>query len=125
MVIKMNETTNKTEKKLPTQMMLIVRVLVGVYLYYTVYSLISGGGIAAAEGGNKIFFVLATILFVVAGAFLIVKSAKDLLAGNYEGGKLDPKKDMEEEADEIEWRGSLEVSDVETKSTEGTKSTEE
>lgn len=92
---------NNNQKKYPTQLMLYARLLVGGYLYYTVYSLISGGGIKEAQGLSKVFFIVAAVAFVVIGGILMVISAKALLEGRYEGGKMDTASAQTQTTDEV------------------------
>lgn len=81
-------------KYLPTKFMLTVRVLVGVYLVYTSYSLI--GGVMNGEGRDKYFLGIFMVAFAVIGVLLTIFAGRDLLRGKYIGGLLD------EEEEELE-----------------------
>lgn len=86
----MNEENN-TNKYLPTKISLTVRILVGVYLLYTAYSLT--GAIGTHTGGELLFFIFFTAAFAVIGAALILLSGRALIKGKYAGGTFCGKKD--------------------------------
>ncbi len=67
----------------PTQVVLTIRTIVGGYLVYLAYQIITSG--------NEIstWMWAAVILFIVAGAALVVMSVKHFICGEYEGGKKD------------------------------------
>lgn len=72
---------------LPTKTTLVIRILVGVYLLYTSYSL--KGALAAHAGGELCFFLFFTAAFALAGAALIFFPARALVRGNYAGAAPD------------------------------------
>lgn len=86
---------------MPTKLMLTIRLVIGVYLFYLVYDI--RDSIFSSEG--NLFFIIIAILFIVCGGIIVVFSAKDLLSGRYLGGPLDPDRDAsdtESGADTVE-----------------------
>lgn len=80
----------ESEKKsygLPTRFSLTIRIAVGLYLFYTVYSL--RGVTEKYTGGELAFFLVVMALFAVIGAFLCIQSARALMTGRYMGGAAD------------------------------------
>lgn len=80
----------ESEKKsygLPTRFSLTIRIAVGLYLFYTVYSL--RGVTEKYTGGELVFFLVVMALFAVIGAFLCIQSARALMTGRYMGGAAD------------------------------------
>ena len=73
----------KKSGKYPTQAVLTIRTIVGVYVLYLAYQVITSG--------NKLSIPMwaAVILFIVAGSVLVVMSIKHFICGEYEGGKKD------------------------------------
>ena len=74
--------------KLPTQLLLTCRALVGGYLFYLGYGLIDG--IKTAETDKmRIILVVALIVFIIFGGLFLYDSVRNLVIGRYAGGKLD------------------------------------
>jgi len=74
--------------KLPNQLLLSCRALVGGYLYYLAYGLIDG--VKTAETTNmRIILIVAIIVFAVFGFIFLYASMRNLIIGRYVGGKLD------------------------------------
>ncbi|MCR5788696.1 MAG: hypothetical protein K6G83_02300 [Lachnospiraceae bacterium] len=68
---------NKNEKKqMPPKSVMTIRLLVGMYLLYTDYSLIEG--VKTRTGGGRIAIIAFMVLFFAAGVFLIIHSGKYL-----------------------------------------------
>lgn len=87
------QTEKIASKYLPTKAMLIVRILVGGYLFYTAYSLIEG--VKSVRGGELVFLCAAMAAFVAFGIGFILFSVKSLKAGKYKGGSMDAGEDAQ------------------------------
>ena len=89
---------NKKEKKrrsgLPTQMGLIFRIVAGGYLIYLAYSIYTGSG--SIEGGEKIAFIAAIVIFVIVGAVIVLQSLRAMQRGEYVGGAADSGKNEDQ-----------------------------
>lgn len=70
------------EKNRPTQITLILRTVVSFYLLYTVFSLRNAP--AEHTGGERMFFLVAMIIFTVVAVVLGGFSIKALLKGEYQ-----------------------------------------
>ena len=88
-----SEKENKSRKYLPNQSMLAIKVILGGYLVYLAYDIMS----TEIYAGPRIGIVLFCILFVVAGIFLIITTARSFIRGEYIGGKADIMEDEYEE----------------------------
>lgn len=88
---------------LPTKRSLIIRIAVGLYLFYTAYSLREAP--AQQSGGEKIVFIVFILIFTLLAIFLCVHSVRSFMTGKYEGGALD--NSMKEEIEEVEEDTSL------------------
>ena len=75
--------TAPEEKKnnFPTQAVLTIRAIVGGYVIYLAYQIITSGNEISA------WMWAAIALFIVAGTGLVVTSVKHFICGEYEGGK--------------------------------------
>lgn len=73
--------------KLPSKMSVIVRIMVSVYLLYTVLSL--GDVWNRYSNGELILYLAIMIFFVVIALFMGSISIRDLIKGNYCGGAMD------------------------------------
>ena len=67
----------------PTQLVLTIRTIVGAYVMYLAYQIITSGSEITP------FMWAAVVLFIVAGAGLVIMSVKRFITGEYEGGKKD------------------------------------
>ena len=74
--------------KLPNQISLTCRVLVGGYLLYLSYQL-KDSGINAANAKSQMLFICAIVIFSVFAALMIYDVARNYFIGRYAGGKLD------------------------------------
>lgn len=79
-----------------TQAVLSIRVLVGAYVIYMAYGILTSGN------DKSIFMILAAILLGIAGAILVALSGLQLMRGQYAGGKADKGEIEAGEADLIE-----------------------
>jgi len=74
------------KRKLPTPMMLFMRVLVGGYLVYTSYEVYVG---TKTDGNPGAFFIICAVVFAIVGAVAVVLGLRELIKGRYAGGPLD------------------------------------
>ena len=74
---------------LPTKFQVIVRMIVGVYLCYIVFKLISDGALVKTQGIEKIIMIAAIVLFAVAGVFFFIRGFKAFKSRQY----FDPNND--------------------------------
>lgn len=72
---------NKNGKNYPTQTVLTIRAIVGGYVVYLAYQIITSK--------NEITPLMwaAVALFIAAGSALVIMSVKHFICGEYEGGK--------------------------------------
>ena len=70
------------KKKYPTKSSLIIRIAAAAYLLYLAWGL--RGALTTYEGMQKIFFLVAIILFVVVSVVIGGSSLKAFLNGDYE-----------------------------------------
>lgn len=78
------EQTN-SKKYLPNQSMLFLKGLIGGYLVYLAYDIISTEILAEARIG----IIVAAGLFVLAGIVLVITTVRTFIRGEYVGGKAD------------------------------------
>lgn len=71
------------KKSYPTQLVLTIRTIVGVYVVYLAYQIITSGD------EKSIPIWAAVVLFIVVGSGLAIMSIKHFICGEYEGGKKD------------------------------------
>jgi len=76
-----SEETRK--KSYPTQTVLTIRAIVGGYVFYLAYQIVTSGD----EVTGPMWAAIG--LFFVAGAALVIMSVKHFICGEYEGGKKD------------------------------------
>lgn len=77
---------NKEKKKyLPNQSMLAIKAVLGGYLVYLAYDIMSTEILMGPRVGITIF----CILFVIAGVFLVITTVRSFIRGEYIGGKAD------------------------------------
>ncbi len=67
----------------PTQTVLTIRAIVGAYVMYLAYQIIT------SDNEVTIPMWIAVAVFIVAGAALVIMSVKHFICGEYEGGKKD------------------------------------
>lgn len=84
--------------KLRTQLAIIARILVGGYVVYLGYGLKDAVKNAMATG-EGVWFIVAFIVFIVAGGLLCYSGLRDYAIGRYVGGKLDLGSENEEVVD--------------------------
>jgi len=87
--------SNKDNKKsyLPNQSMLAIRAVLGGYLVYLAYDVMS----TEILTGPRIGITLFCILFVIAGVMLLFSTIRSFIRGEYVGGKADFTEDEYEE----------------------------
>ncbi|MCR5672422.1 MAG: hypothetical protein K6F87_01750 [Lachnospiraceae bacterium] len=78
-----SEEDVKSGKNYPTQVVLTIRTIVGVYVAYLAYQIIT-----SKEEIPPLMWV-PIVIFIVAGAALVITSIKHFVCGEYEGGKKD------------------------------------
>ena len=77
---------NKEKKKyLPNQSMLAIKAVLGGYLVYLAYDIMSTEILTRPRIGITLFCVL----FVIAGIFLVITTIRSFIKGEYIGGKAD------------------------------------
>ena len=67
----------------PTQVVLSIRAIVGGYLMYLAYQIIT------SDSEITTLMWIAVGIFILAGAALVIMSVKHFICGEYEGGKKD------------------------------------
>lgn len=77
------EETSAEKKNYPTQVVLTIRTIVGAYVIYLAYQIIT------SDSEVTPLMWAAVALFIVAGAGLVIMSVKHFIMGEYEGGKKD------------------------------------
>ena len=99
----MGNRTPEYSDKLPTQLLLTCRTLVGGYLYYITYG-IKDGILNPESQKMQLALIVAAIVFLVFGFIFMYASLRNLVIGRYVGGKLDlgdrPSGVVDEEASE-------------------------
>ena len=104
------EDTNKTV--LPNQAMLFLRGAIGCYLMYLAYELIRDESMVAPRP----IIIVCAVLFVIAGAVLVVWIIRSWIRGEYIGGKADTSVDEEYEEYEEDFVGEVqEITKLEEK----------
>lgn len=87
---------NEDKKKyLPNQSMLAIKAVLGGYLVYLAYDVMS----TEILMGPRVGITLFCVLFVVAGIFLVFTTIRSFIKGEYIGGKADFTEDGYEEED--------------------------
>jgi threonine/homoserine/homoserine lactone efflux protein len=79
----MEDGGNKTSQ--PAQMILVLRLVAGVYLVYLAVGLIKDA--AGYSGTRQMVLYLCTVVFFVVGAVLAGWTLKKLVKGEYAGGR--------------------------------------
>jgi len=83
----------KAKNPLPNQGMLAIRAIVGGYLVYLAYDILSTESTTVPRIGILLF----CILFVIAGSALVVMTIRSFVKGEYIGGKADFTEDEDDE----------------------------
>lgn len=73
--------------KLPNQLLLTCRTLVGGYLFYLAYEL--KDSVKNGDEKMRVILIVAIVVFAVFGALFLYDSLRNLIIGRYVGGKLD------------------------------------
>ena len=79
----MEEKNDKNNKNYPSQTVLTIRAIVGGYVIYLAYQIIT------SKSETTPLMWAAIVLFIVAGSALVIMSVKHFICGEYEGGKKD------------------------------------
>ena len=78
-----DEQKNGEQGRKPTQVQLSLRIIVGGYLYYLIYQLITGGALNYS-GWHLAAMIGGIVLFAGFGGYFIVKSLLDIIRHNYQ-----------------------------------------
>ena len=89
---------------LPNQTMMFLRGFIGLYLVYLGFTLFKDESYIASRLAVYVF----SVLFIIAGGFIVALVVKAAIKGEYEGGKADPSIYEEDELDELEGNSDLE-----------------
>lgn len=81
----MNDNREKNKKYLPNQSMLAIKAVLGGYLVYLAYDVMS----TEILTGPRVGIALFCVLFVIAGIFLVITTIRSFIKGEYIGGKAD------------------------------------
>ena len=87
----MSKETNT--KQYPSQIMLALRGFIGFYLLYLAVELIKDESYIAP----RVLVIVCSILFFVAGIFMLVWIMRSFIKGEYVGGKADSQEEITEE----------------------------
>ncbi len=79
----MEEKNDNNNKNYPSQTVLTIRAIVGGYVIYLAYQIIT------SKSETTPLMWAAIVLFIVAGSALVIMSVKHFICGEYEGGKKD------------------------------------
>ena len=93
-----NKKQDNQKQVLPNQAMLFLRGFIGCYLIYLAYELIRDESKAAP----RMIVIIFSIIFVIAGIFMLVWIIRSWIRGEYVGGKADNSVDEEYEEETIE-----------------------
>jgi len=85
--MKPDENGKYTTEKLSPKMSHIIKIVLGLYLFYLVYELRENFYLPIQK--ENLLFVIASIVFSVVAVIIIFFSAKNLIIGKYKGGALD------------------------------------
>ena len=77
------EETKETKNNYPTQLNLTIRAIVGGYVAYLAYQIVT------SKGEMTPLMWVAVAVFIFAGVGLVALSIKHFVCGEYEGGKKD------------------------------------
>lgn len=82
-VLNDTEQTERPHPNYPTQTVLTIRAIVGAYVLYLAYQIITSGDVISIP------MWIGVAVFLIAGTGLVAISVKHLICGEYEGGKKD------------------------------------
>ena len=82
-VVDDSEQTESPHGKYPTQTVLTIRTIVGAYVLYLAYQIIT------SKDEISIPIWIGVAVFLIAGTGLVIMSIKHFICGEYEGGKKD------------------------------------
>ena len=99
---------NNTPKRYPTQLVLTIRVIVGAYVLYSVYEVMTSGE------DKSLWMYLAVAFIAIAGTIILGWALKMLICGQYEGGKADEWSKMKAEEEQLNEQLNQESTDDET-----------
>ena len=86
-----NKEQNNQKQVLPNQAMLFLRGFIGFYLIYLAYGLIRD----ESKVAPRMVVIIFSIIFVIAGIFMLVWIIRSWIRGEYVGGKADISVDEE------------------------------
>ena len=86
-----NKEQNNQKQVLPNQAMLFLRGFIGFYLIYLAYELIRD----ESKVAPRMVVVIFSIIFIIAGIFMLVWIIRSWVKGEYVGGKADTSVDEE------------------------------
>ena len=78
-----DEAAAENKNNFLTQGVLTIRAIVGIYVLYLAYQIIT------SDGEKTPLIWAAVALFIVAGSALVIMSVKHFICGEYVGGKKD------------------------------------
>lgn len=84
----MNKQNN--QKKLPTQMMLMIRGFLALYLLYLASDILK----TEDYTNPRMIVIICAVIFIVAGVVLLIDLIRIFIKGEYEGGKADVSEDI-------------------------------
>ena len=87
------------KKSYPTQVVITIRVIVGAYVLYNMYDILTN------NTEKSILMYIVAVLMGLAGLVLVVIGVKNLIMGEYEGGRADKREasdDEEKTADKLD-----------------------
>lgn len=88
-------SNENNQKKFPTQMMLMMRGFVALYLMYIANDIIK----TEDSSDPRMIIMVSAVLFIIIGVVLLVSVIRCYIKGEYEGGKADISEEDTEEAD--------------------------
>lgn len=89
----MNDNRENKKKYLPNQSMLMIKAVLGGYLVYLAYDIMS----TEILTGPRIGIMMFCVLFVIAGMILVITTIRSFIRGEYIGGKADFTEEENEE----------------------------
>ena len=105
---RLEDADRRNPKRLPTKFQVTIRIIVGAYLYYLVYTMVRNNGLNTLSGATKVLCTAAVVIFVICGGYFVVKGLLDLKNHRY----FDPLRDDFSEPAEGGTAESAESSDA-------------